>query len=373
MPGQFLAVTFFLLAGQDCNQDLLDPVVFNPTASNPTLQDYIRNNNNFGTGAPANGIVTPAYGSVNKAGLVPNRGSTYSYNIGTTGSPNIQTIGAGQRLAIRNRVQGDFLYDFQRNANDIPNMMAAMFVALNTGNAANYTDGTLTPPGGEPSDAGQQAADRIIPDVIGDMDGNGTFDPADIRYFADGLALVGGTLNRQTGFTAVDTNWTTGTTGRPAGNFFNTTIIDLNGNPRPYTAGASRFDVAGSSSGPAKGDSPIGADGVVNMADLAYVQANFGSWSNLTQAAAIDLSCDMNGDLVVNEADVSLMLAVLGGCLGDLDFNGVVDIADLAQLLGNFGAGGASYSQGDLTGDGIVDIADLSLLLSEFGSSAPGC
>ncbi len=375
-PGQFLAVTFFLLAGQDCNQSLTDPVVFNPVIANGGLQDYIRNNNNFGAGVVADGVVTPAFGSRNKAGLVPNRGSSYSYNIGTIGTPNIVTIGSGQRLAIRNRVQGDFNYDFQRNSSDIPSMMAAMFVALNTGNAANYTDGTLTPPGGELSDAGQQAADRIIPDVIGDMDGNGAFDPADIRYFADGLALVGGNLNRVTGFTAVDTNWTTGTTGRPVGNFFNTVIQNAQGQPQPYVAGASRFDVAGAATGAAKGDAPIGADGIVNMTDVNYVLANFGSWSSLTTAAVIDLSCDMTGDLVVNQADVDAILAVMGGaaCQGDFNNDGQVDISDLTVLLANFGTvSGATYAQGDISGDGAIDLSDLTLFLSKFGSVFPNC
>jgi hypothetical protein len=376
MPGQYLANTFFLPAGQDCNQSRTNPTTFGPSALNQSLQDYIRTHNNFGTGAIPDGIVTPAYGSVNRAGLVPNRGSSYSYNIGSIAAPNIQTIGAAQRLAIRNRVQGDFLYDFQRNANDIPKMMAAMFTALSTGNAANYAEvgAPLPPPGGEANDAGQQAADVIIPDVIGDMDGNGVFDPADVRYFADGLALVSGTLNRQAGFTSVDTNWTTGTTGRPAGNFFNTSITDPCGNSRSYSAGASRFDVAGSASGPAKGDSPIGADGIVNMADVCYVWDNLGTWSNLSQAATIDLSCDMNGDLAVDQSDVEAVFELgFGRCLGDLNCDGVVDIADLALLLGNFGASPSAYTQGDLNCDGVVDIADLSLILSKFGSTFPNC
>ncbi|MBI5863014.1 MAG: hypothetical protein HZB38_00605 [Planctomycetes bacterium] len=375
-PGQFLAVTFFLLAGQDCNQSVIDPVVFNPVTPNATLQSYIRNNNNFGAGLTPDGVVTPAYGSRNPAGLVPNRGTAYQYNIGTVASPNLQSIGAGQRLAIRNRVQGDFLYDFQRNANDIPNMMSAVYVALNTGNAANYTDGALTPPGGEAGDPGQQAADRIIPDVIGDFDGNGAFDPADIRYFADGLVLVSGSLNRQAGFTSVDASWTVGTGGRPAGNFFNTVITNSQGVPQPYVAGASRFDVAGSSTGAAKGDAPIGSDGIVNLTDVNYVLANFGSWSSLTSAATIDLSCDMTGDLVVNQADVDMILAAMGEahCQGDFNADGVVDIGDLTLLLSHFGVGsGASYGDGDMNGDGAIDLSDLTLFLSKFGSIYPNC
>jgi hypothetical protein len=53
------------------------------------------------------------------------------------------------------------------------------------------------------------------------------------------------------------------------------------------------------------------------------------------------------------------------GCIGDLDANGVVDAADLAQLLG--GWGGTSHSL-DLNQDGIVDAADLAAMLGAWGS-----
>lgn len=55
-------------------------------------------------------------------------------------------------------------------------------------------------------------------------------------------------------------------------------------------------------------------------------------------------------------------------CPGDLNGDGQVDIADLAQLLSNFGmAAGATPEDGDSDGDGDVDIADLAFLLSNFG------
>jgi hypothetical protein len=57
--------------------------------------------------------------------------------------------------------------------------------------------------------------------------------------------------------------------------------------------------------------------------------------------------------------------ALTSGC-ADLDGDGVVSIADLSQLLANFGASGTA-SDGDLNGDGIVDLADLTLLLADFG------
>lgn len=58
-----------------------------------------------------------------------------------------------------------------------------------------------------------------------------------------------------------------------------------------------------------------------------------------------------------------------GSCVGDLNGDGVVDLADLATLLAHFGAGGATGADGDLDGDQDVDLADLAQLLSAFGTT----
>ena len=53
---------------------------------------------------------------------------------------------------------------------------------------------------------------------------------------------------------------------------------------------------------------------------------------------------------------------------GDLDGDDDVDLADLAQLLANYGTtSGATYHDGDLDGDGDVDLADLAALLAVYG------
>lgn len=75
----------------------------------------------------------------------------------------------------------------------------------------------------------------------------------------------------------------------------------------------------------------------------------------------------------VVEASVTLAAPsisfTVGGapCLGDLDNNGNVDIADLAILLSQFGSSGSGLA-GDIDNNNTVDIADLALLLSVFGT-----
>lgn len=63
-------------------------------------------------------------------------------------------------------------------------------------------------------------------------------------------------------------------------------------------------------------------------------------------------------------------LATLTACPGDLTDDLVIDLADLAAMLANFGLPGGP-AEGDTTGDGMVDLADLAELLSSFGSECP--
>ncbi len=59
-------------------------------------------------------------------------------------------------------------------------------------------------------------------------------------------------------------------------------------------------------------------------------------------------------------------------CFGDLDGDNDIDLADLAQLLANYGmTSGAVYEDGDLDGDGDVDLSDLAALLAVYGTTCP--
>lgn len=59
-------------------------------------------------------------------------------------------------------------------------------------------------------------------------------------------------------------------------------------------------------------------------------------------------------------------------CPGDTNADGIIDLADLATLLANFGTpSGATPAQGDSDGDGDVELSDLTALLSRFGTTCP--
>jgi hypothetical protein len=71
------------------------------------------------------------------------------------------------------------------------------------------------------------------------------------------------------------------------------------------------------------------------------------------------MNYDGNGEVINGE-----------GCIGDLDADGDVDLADLAELLGHYGAtSSATCADGDLDRDGDVDLADLAELLGAYGTS----
>ena len=64
----------------------------------------------------------------------------------------------------------------------------------------------------------------------------------------------------------------------------------------------------------------------------------------------------------------SQMIVLTGPSIpGDLNGDGVVNGADLGLLLGDWGACPPDACPADLNGDGTVDGADLGLLLGEWG------
>lgn len=56
---------------------------------------------------------------------------------------------------------------------------------------------------------------------------------------------------------------------------------------------------------------------------------------------------------------------------GDLDEDGVVDLADLERLMTRYGTAEPDYTDGDIDADGDVDFRDLVWLLDNFGQMMP--
>jgi len=263
MPGQFLATTFFLPAGMDCIQSLTDGMDFSQVTNplNQKLQTFARLNNGLGIGGD-----TPAFGSANQAGRIPTRNTVagYQYSDGRSGGAYVYWNNAsfvttsGNNLAQRNRVAGDFDEDVDRDLNDFDEMVTAY-----------YTPRTYqqSPAGMGAGNPGNMATDNAIPEIIGDFNGDGSFTKEDLRYAADGLAMVGGALDRKAGAIAVDTQIQTlaqpfpwADTRRdllipPAATGTNPTFMapknvnaagdEFNATGTPYKPGDFRCDVAG--------------------------------------------------------------------------------------------------------------------------------
>ncbi|MEO0588263.1 MAG: dockerin type I domain-containing protein, partial [Planctomycetota bacterium] len=56
--------------------------------------------------------------------------------------------------------------------------------------------------------------------------------------------------------------------------------------------------------------------------------------------------------------------------LGDVNFDGKVDISDLTVLAQNIDTASKTWTQGDFNGDGLVTAADVQLLDENFAGSA---
>ena len=354
-PGEFLAIQFVLPATSfnvpQTNPDPSEPCI--PIVPNANRNDVLTQ---FVLNDPFNVLALPEYASFNltSGGVVPTRTLGVVYSDGVTNGANYESIDGtiidyGAYIGDvdfdtvvdndRNFIAGDFDGDGARSPSDVPDMIAAYNFRHNAG---AWDGGSINPDG------------RACPEILGDFDADGNFDQTDVRYWADGLHLVGGMLDRRAGFTAVDM--------AAGGNFFGTTLATGS-----YSEGDSRADVASpayfvegaTAMLPTRGFRPNGHDGIVDGADIDYVCANFGDWNEIGDAVHIDLSCDMNADMVVDSDDVVEILSnILETTLGDFDLDGDADSDDRAIIINNLGVG-TYYTQGDIDCDGDVDMDDL--------------
>ncbi len=374
-PGDYLARNFFLTAACDVIPTADRPAVFEPGADfDQSIQDFTRDNSFLVTNP------TPPYGdddngTIRPAGLVPVRianpdfngdgtadgysdgslNGSYRYDADADGTIETgeELAGGTTRLGQRNRCAGDFNNDGICDNRDIAKMMEAL---------QDHQAGTPFEPGiVHPGNAGSQAKNVCIVQVIGDLDGDGNFDAADVRYMADGYAVDSVThkINRRQNFTDVDNAW-----GALTGdfNFFNTAWFDA----RTYQPGDSARDVAGNAF-VTRGASPVGHDGVIDADDDAYVLAQIAAgdldgdgmaeWAILDEAANFDLSADTNGDLIVDVNDLSVTTPCQP-C--DTDCNGTINGQDIDDFINVLNGGpGCSPCAADADENGSTNGQDI--------------
>ena len=374
-PGELLATRFILSPAQDF---IIDPFNSPFLMPNPNflqvLQDDARSRSVLGNAVydnynlrglgrvPTRSVVTGtnpyADGVVNGANYVTFSGTAVTYNVFNTA------------VMLRNKIAGDFSGNGLRDSGDITELARAINWRLN-GAAWSPANGT----GAAPAAGGISGAigSNIVVEIIGDFDGNGVFNKADARYFADGLALYSGVLNRKKAFTDLDNAWA------PApGNFFG---YAAHSTGFAYKAGDARADVANAAGTVTRGFAPTGADNLINAADITYISAQWHSgtvdvangigrtpvsvdWANdLTSAELADLSADVTGDLVVNYEDtLEVVHCILGTTMTDFDLDGTNylngDAEDIAAFAANENLAGG-FAQGDANGDGLVNSFDL--------------
>ena len=345
-PAEFLALNFVLTAATDFVQENEDPIGLIPNPDfNQQLQDFTRANS-LVLGDPR----MASFGSVSTTGLVPTRTTGQTYSDGVIGGNNYvdqagNTVLYGSALSARNGLAGDFNNDGARNVLDIADMIGALE------DRASFEPGS-----------------NAVLEILGDFNGDGNFDAEDARYFADGLAIdtSTGNLDRVAGFEAVDD-------ASASGNFFGTIIGD---GSIAYESGWSRFDVSNIDGLTTPGWSPTaGADGIVDAFDRDYIAAQIAAvsdgeanWDAISEAVLFDLSADVTGDLLVNQADLDAIDAILGGvCRADFDGDGSLTIFDFLAFQNAFDTGDL---RADFDGDGSLTIFDFLAFQNEF---AAGC
>ena len=108
----------------------------------------------------------------------------------------------------------------------------------------------------------------------------------------------------------------------------------------------------------------VGTVGAGNLQDLLMEPiANFSSGVRRVELTNVDVAALRDLGWATLSTSTSLP--------GDVDGNGVVDIADFGVLAFNFapGVGGKTGAQGDLDGDGVVGSSDFGELAANLGNT----
>lgn len=406
-PGEYAATQFILNGALPRVQELTNPtnLIANTGFSAP-LKAYLLSSTNvqndslftaFGRG------VAPVKPANSRAGKVPSRKrgvATYSDNaINANASVTGAFITEGgaalsgndgandttrDNLPLRNLIAGDFNGDGLRNINDAADLVGAW-------KKRNGTPGWVAPAGNGALATLANSVGTTVPgsdfsiEIVGDFNGDGSFTSADLRYWADGLAIATsgphtGKLDRLAGFEAIDSAF------GGSGNFFGT-INGPGAGIAAHKPGDAAADLVGSAAvgavgGPTRGSAPRAADGRVDAFDITYVYKQFKQagidgnevdWAaEYDESVLADLSADVNGDLKINQTDVDYIVkTVLCTNYGDVNLDGHVTAADLVGLPA-FGTA-ATWSTGDMDGDGLYTSADQAIIAGNTGKPRPCC
>jgi CxxC motif-containing protein (DUF1111 family) len=107
----------------------------------------------------------------------------------------------------------------------------------------------------------------------------------------------------------------------------------------------------------------INQDGLVNEIDVdGFIAAYNGVHTDCNRNGVPDLKDIALG--TSTDADGDGLPDSCSACPGDFDRNGVIDALDVTQILGNWGASGAT----DLDHSGVTDAIDLGVLLAAWGN-----
>ncbi len=115
--------------------------------------------------------------------------------------------------------------------------------------------------------------------------------------------------------------------------------------------------------------SPLSDGGTISGASTATLSI---SSAALTDAGSYDcVITSAYGCVTISDTMTLTVQEGTNNCPEDLDSTGLIDLADLQLLLGNYGQSGLSATDGDFDGDGDVDLNDLQQLLAVYGQSCP--
>ena len=200
--------------------------------------------------------------------------------------------------------------------------------------------------------------------LIGDVNGSGVVDTGDLL---DVLTAYGSTgynahdINADMTVDQVDIDMITAQLGATLGR---RVMGDVNGD---YIVNTSDILETLSQFGTSTDASDIDQNGAVELFDLNIIQTQMG------ETACSQLAGDANGDKVVNVYDRIVTYMAIGSTLTQFDCNkdGAVTTADYYLVNDAMGTIAGDTLEGDVNGDWVVDGADVDLIESTSGGNWP--